>query len=159
MPEGEAPKLLADAMLGKLARWLRVVGYDTRYLQGDDAYIAHRARAEGRILLTRDREFARRRGLQVVLVASQSLLEQLAEVLTAVGPPSEEGSRCIECNGTLDRLTPEAAAPFVPPYVAATQEIFHRCAECGRIYWQGTHWDGIKHRIQQLLAELAEDSA
>jgi len=151
MVEDAAPRLLADAMLGKLARWLRILGYDTQYLQGDDATIAHRARAEGRILLTRDHELARRRGLQVVLIASQSWPEQLREVVAAVGVPDEERSRCMVCNGVLDPLPREAAKSQVPPYVAKTQSSFHRCAECGRIYWQGTHWDGIRRRLEKIL--------
>ncbi len=155
MTEFEAPRFVADAMLGSLARWLRILGFDTRYLQGDDAMIAQNARAEERILLTRDRELARRRGVQSLLIASQSLPEQLAQVLTAVGTPPDEGSaRCMECNGTLERLSWEAAAAEVPPYVARTQREFHRCSECGRIYWKGTHWDGIKSQIDRVLVDV-----
>ncbi len=91
MTESEAPKFLADAMLGSLARWLRILGFDTRYLQGDDAMIAYRARAEERILLTRDRELARRRGVVSILIASQSLPEQLAQVLTRGGHVAARG--------------------------------------------------------------------
>ena len=155
MTESEAPKFVADAMLGSLARWLRILGFDTRYLQGDDAMIAYHARAEERILLTRDRELAHRKGVASILIASQSLPEQLAQVLTEVGgPPDGQGPRCMVCNGTLEPLAWEVAAAEVPPYVAKTQREFHRCAECGRIYWKGTHWDGIRSQIDRVLTDL-----
>ncbi len=149
------PRLLADAMLGKLARWLRVLGYDTRYLQGDDAWIAHEARADDRVLLTRDRELARRRGLKVILVQSQSLHKQLAQVVASVGaPPEGTTSRCMACNVSLRRLSVEEARPDVPRYVAQTQRYFCSCPKCGKIYWRGTHWEGIEGQIEQALADL-----
>ncbi len=150
-PGRPAPPLLADAMLGKLARWLRALGYDTLYLQVTDAEIAHRARVEGRILLTQDRQLARRRGLRTVLITSQDLVVQVSEVLAAVGPPPVDSPRCMVCNGALERISHDEAAKQVPAYVAATQEDFRRCVGCGRIYWQGTHWDGIRERIARVL--------
>jgi uncharacterized protein with PIN domain len=154
MPNHELPRLLADAMLGKLARWLRALGYDTLYLRGDDATIANRARADNRVLLTRDRELSHRRGLSVVLVASQTVPEQLEQVLRAVGLPPEGCSpRCMECNGVLVRIPHEIASSQVPVYVAGTQDMFHQCSKCGRIYWKGTHWDGIERQIRQALMD------
>jgi len=149
--ERSAPPLLADAMLGKLARWLRALGYDTLYLQVDDAEIAHRARVESRVVLTQDRQLARRRGLRTVLIMSQDLAQQVEEVIAAVGKPPVDCARCMVCNGALERISHDDAAKQVPVYVAATQEVFRRCIECGRIYWQGTHWDGIRERIARVL--------
>lgn len=147
--------MLADAMLGKLARWLRVLGYDAVYMQGEDPALAHRARAEDRILLTRDRELSRRRGLSAVLISSQSLPEQIAQVVTRVGPiPEGAPARCMTCNAPLERISVETARASVPPYVAKTQKLFHRCPECGRIYWRGTHWEGIERQIQEALATV-----
>jgi hypothetical protein len=143
-----APKLLADAMLGKLARWLRVAGYDTLYVQGEDAAIAHRARAEGRILLTRDRGLAKRRGLQTILVHEGTVEEQLAQVIDEVGEhPSEIKPRCMLCNEPLMSISPGEAMKRVPPYVAKTHDVFQACPACGRVYWKGTHWRSIAGRI------------
>ncbi len=141
------PRLLADAMLGKLARWLRILGYDTLYMQDDDVSIAQRARAEGRVVLTRDHGLAQRRGLRTLLVNAQDLDTQLAEVIAALGRPVGAAPRCMLCNGMLRRIPVEVARSFVPAYVAQTQMLFHRCAECGKIYWQGTHWQGIENQI------------
>ena len=150
------PRLLADAMLGKLARWLRLLGYDTVYMQDEDAAIAHRARAEGRVLLTRDRELAERRGLTTVYVRSQILEAQLAQVVTAVGAlPDEMGPRCMRCNVSLVDASKADAARQVPPYVVRTHERFQECPECGRMFWKGTHWQDIVERIEDALSDKA----
>ncbi|MEA3310203.1 MAG: Mut7-C RNAse domain-containing protein [Chloroflexota bacterium] len=154
--ENAAPSLLADAMLGKLARWLRLLGYDTLYLQVDDALLAHRARSEGRILLTRDRELVKRRGLHFLLISSEILEEQLVQVLQAVGPPPEPaGPRCMECNTPLREIPLAEARSQVPIYVAQTQTEFRQCPTCQRITWPGTHWDGIQQRLERVRDQLA----
>lgn len=149
-------RLLADAMLGKLAKWLRLLGYDTLYDPAwDDATIARLARAEGRIVLTRDRELAARLGPQALPVVSDRWQEQLLQVMRELDlSEAAAGTRCSICNGRLQRLDAEEAARFVPPYVLRTQEVFHRCPTCGRIYWPGGHWE----RIQKLL-RAATDQA
>lgn len=140
-------RLLADAMLGKLARWLRFLGYDTVYMQGEDTAIAHRARADGRVLLTRDHQLANRKGLRTVLVEAQTLEEQLAQVVAEVGAvPPEVGPRCMHCNVPLASISKEAVRDRVPAYVVKTHDTFQHCPECGRIYWKGTHWQGIIDR-------------
>jgi uncharacterized protein with PIN domain len=151
------PRFIADAMLGKLARWLRALGYDTLYLQGDDHFIAARARAEGRILLTRDTELAHRRGLGAILIESQKLRSQLTQVVQTVGPPAPHTpARCMHCNGSLHSLSLAQARPLVPPYVAETQKTFHQCQNCGRVYWQGTHWQKIQ-TIRHAVFQFEED--
>ncbi len=147
----EAPALLLDAMLGKLARWLRLLGYDAAYSQEDDALLAHRARAEGRILITRDHGLARRRGLRLILLESQDLQAQLREVWPQLPPlPPDTPPRCMVCNVPLHPLAHHDAVPFVPPYIAAHHRHFEQCPQCGRVYWQGTHWKRIDHRLQSL---------
>jgi uncharacterized protein with PIN domain len=143
------PRFLADAMLGKLARWLRVLGYDTAYVQGDDAYVAQRARAEDRVLLTRDHELTRRKGLCTLLITSQKLEVQMAQVIDTFGLPEKGTPRCMVCNAPLDIISVEEARAHVPIYVAETQTTFQRCAKCGKIYWQGTHWQGIEGCLRQ----------
>jgi len=149
----QVPKLLADAMLGKLARWLRLLGYNVIYMHADDVTIAARARAEGRILLTRDHELAKRRGLQVVFITSQELEIQLTQVVRKVGePPEDVLPRCMHCNEPLMSISREEARCYVPSYVAKTQHTFRQCPKCNKVYWPGTHWDDIQERIRQALA-------
>jgi uncharacterized protein with PIN domain len=142
-------KLLADGMLGTLAKWLRLLGYDTAYDNAaDDHALARRARAEGRVLLTRDRELANRRGLHTLLIESEDLDEQVQQVQEALGPPPDPAlSRCAVCNTALERVSPEDIASRVPPYVVRTQTDFRRCPGCGRVYWPGTHVDRMQERM------------
>lgn len=139
-------KLLADGMLGKLAKWLRLLGYDTVYDNAaDDHELARRARAEGRVLLTRDHKLAGRRGLRTLLVESEVLEEQVRQVQDVLGPPPAPAfSRCAVCNTALEQVSPQDVASRVPPYVVRTQTDFRRCPGCGRVYWPGTHVDGMR---------------
>jgi uncharacterized protein with PIN domain len=148
-------KLLADAMLGRLARWLRIMGYDTAYLADtDDFAVLRLARAEERLILTRDHDLAERRGVRTVLINSESLEGQLREVQAAVGPPPEPSlSRCPVCNRTLVDAPPELVAARVPPFIRQTQHHFSLCEACGRVYWRGTHWQ----RMQELIAGLRDE--
>jgi hypothetical protein len=132
-------------MLGKLARWLRLLGFDTRYAEGDDHQIAYLARAGSRVLLTMDKRLSERRGLRAVLVNSKSLEDQIAQVIETVGePPAGASPRCMACNVSLLKISPEMARRRVPPYVARTQREFNCCPKCGRIYWKGSHWQDIE---------------
>ena len=139
-----APKLLVDAMLGSLARRLRWLGYDAIYRNHlpDDEMIRLAAQ-EGRLLVTRDRALARRRGVRALLVEATDVAAQVQEVTAALGP-SLHPPRCTVCNGELIPIPMEEAAPHVPEYVARTQTEFVRCQGCGRIYWPGSHWPGLQ---------------
>ena len=148
------PRFLCDAMLGSLARWLRLCGYDTLYLgtEPEDAELARLADREDRWLLTRDCELAAL-GPRTQMVRATDLEGQLAEVLDRHGlpPPADlEAARCGECNGALEPVTREQVAEVVPPYVLATAERFRRCAGCGRVYWPGTHGDEIHARLARV---------
>ncbi|HSL17459.1 MAG TPA: Mut7-C RNAse domain-containing protein [Methylomirabilota bacterium] len=153
------PRFLCDAMLGSLARWLRLCGCDTLYLgtEPEDAELARLADQEGRWLLTRDRELAGF-GPRTQLVRSDSLEAQLAEVLDRHGlpPPDDlEAARCGECNGVLEPVARELVADVVPPYVLATAGRFRRCSGCGRVYWPGTHADEIHARLARVRQRMA----
>jgi len=146
----QPPRLIVDAMLGRLARWLRLLGYDAAYWRtGSDDELIRRARAEGRLILTRDHELAGRRGVQALLIAAETLDGQIAEARAALGPAGspEPFSRCPTCNGRLVDLPRDAARDLVPPYVWHTQLHFRRCPDCGRIYWKGTHFPGMAARL------------
>ncbi len=145
-----APRFIADVMLGRLARWLRVLGYDTLYFTDmDDDTLAERARAEDRILLTRDVELARRRRLRVVLLDDDQTEAQLREVVRRLHLSTDEAfSRCINCNLPLVEFSLDEARELVPPYVFATHDRFRRCPNCGKVYWRGTHWAHMREILE-----------
>src|SRR5262245_17551649 len=122
--EAAPVRFLADCMLGRLAKWLRVLGYDCRYdRRAEDAEIVRLAEAENRVILTRDvRLTQRRRARRFLLIDSVDPVEQLRQVAAAfslVPDPQRILSRCLRCNATLEPLEAEMAASQVPRYVAA----------------------------------------
>ncbi|MGD9047116.1 MAG: Mut7-C RNAse domain-containing protein [Anaerolineae bacterium] len=150
-------RFIADAMLGTLAKWLRILGYDTLFDPNlDDHQLVRLARAQGRVLLTRDRELARRRGLSVLLVSSEHLGAQVGQVLAEFNlEPDQSFSRCPVCNVPLAKVDHETARSRVPAYVAQTHKTFKSCPACQRIYWRGSHWQ----RMDDQLARMLEDHA
>ena len=153
-------ELLADCMLGRLAKWLRLLGYDTAYENdASDPHLARRARAEGRVLLTRDHELAGRRGLRTLLIESETLEEQVQEVQDALGPPPDPAlSRCSVCNGVLETVTPAEIADHAPLYVLRTQTEFRRCSNCGKVYWPGTHIQAMRAHLEEMRKRIEEPS-
>ena len=139
------PKFAADVMLGRLSRWLRLLGLDTFYSnRADDDFLQRLSMEEGRILLTRDTELQRRLGEgRSYLVAAGEPKAQLAEVARVFHldryAASPRAPRCVLCNGMLRDREREEVRDRVPPYVYATQEGFSECRDCGHVYWQGTH--------------------
>ncbi|MCX7680398.1 MAG: Mut7-C RNAse domain-containing protein [Anaerolineae bacterium] len=155
--EQEEPlRLLADGMLGRLAKWLRLLGYDTAYENdAPDHELARRARAEGRVLLTRDRELAARPGLRALLIQAETLEEQVREVQDALGPPPGTPlSRCPVCNGDLKPVAPSELVGQLPPYVLRTQRQFRRCPDCGRVYWRGTHIESMRRQMDRFFERM-----
>jgi len=156
-------KFLADVMLGSLARWLRILGYDTCYdNQVDDEDLIARCCADNRIALTRDRRLTQRKALKRSLfITSDNLGEQLREVLAFTGDHVDDRpilTRCLECNSTLQGVTRSAVRALVPSYVYRTQLRFRRCPECNRVYWAGTHRKRMMERIDRLLNSDSEAS-
>jgi uncharacterized protein with PIN domain len=110
------------------------------------------ARAEGRVLLTRDRELAQRPGLKSVLLSGESLESQINQVLTELHlEPDRAFSRCPVCNEPLAEVDREAARDRVPAYVARTHESFRMCPVCQRVYWRGTHWQQMDEQLARIL--------
>lgn len=146
------PRFVADVMLGRLARWLRALGYDTLYdASWDDLLLANLARGEERILLTRDVELTRRRGLQFVLIQDDKLVAQLQQLRRELNLHDAGAfTRCIECNAELETATAEQAAAHVPPYVLKTQTRLKRCPRCEKIYWRGTHWNHMRAVLRHM---------
>ena len=154
-------RFVIDTMLGKLARWLRAMGYDTLYFRaGPDRSLLQLARADARVLLTRDARLARLAGARGLLIRATAIEPQIVEVIERLAlAPSGEGllSRCLECNALLEDRPKEAVRGLVPEHVYLTQERFVGCPGCARIYWQGSHADRILARLARLLGTGAEE--
>lgn len=146
------PRFIADCMLGKLARWLRILGFDAAYERAiADAELVERAIAEERILLTKDTRLVKRRRMpRFLLVESQDPSEQLRQTVETFDLRVDTAGflrRCILCNEPTREIPREEARPGVPPYVYETQEKFARCPICRRIYWRATHVADIVARL------------
>ncbi len=148
-------RFVLDTMLGKLARWLRAMGYDALYFKvAEDRYLLRLARAEARTLLTRDAKLARLAGPDGLLIRATDIEPQIVEVLERLAfLPSGDGllSRCLECNGLLEDRPKASVRGRVPEYVFSIQDRFVGCPDCARIYWQGSHADRILARLERVL--------
>jgi len=143
----------ADFMLGRLAKWLRVIGQDViygRHLTGWGLIRA--ARAENRLILTRDRSLKQKQPPPLLFIESDDYREQLRQVVGACGLKLVERtfSRCLECNAVLEPRDKQAVKSLVPPYVFASQERFAGCPGCGRIYWAATHQEKMLEELRRL---------
>jgi len=146
------PSFIADEMLGSLARWLRIMGYDTVYAKdrGDNA-ILEAAKEEGRYLLTRDKELAARMGEIGVYVVSDDLDAQLQQVAKRFELTADDSLvRCTVCNGELEVVDAERARGSVPEGALAANSVFFVCKNCGKFYWRGTHWINIRKKLESL---------
>jgi len=143
-------KFIADCMLGKLARWLRISGYDTLYIRYlSDPKIIALARFEKRFVLTRDLEMQHLEPNLVYLVNSLSIQEQLQEVFERFGLfPKLNESRCPHCNEILLPISRDQAKKHVPLFVYQSFNSFTQCPSCKRVYWPGTHWQKIARLCQ-----------
>jgi len=153
--KGTDPIFLADAHLGGLARFLRMLGFDTLHDNNyGDAEIRRLAEAERRIVLSRDRELLKCgeivRGCYVHALKAEAQLREVAERydLAARARPF---SLCLRCNLALQPVDKAAVAAIVPEKVRARQEQFSRCAGCGRIYWPGSHYERMRAALGELL--------
>ena len=147
---GGTPRFVADHMLGSLARWLRIMGYDTVYDKSlDDPGIANLARAESRFILTRDRELAKEPG--ALMIEADDLDLQLKAIAEKYGLKFHDDLiRCSACNGELADLDKVQAKESVPEGAFENNEKFWKCSKCGKVYWKGTHWHGIMDRFRRL---------
>lgn len=150
---GGEPKFLADSMLGKIARWLIILGYDASYAkkgEDDDLRLLERARKENRVFLTRDTRIPDVVGLRKIVIREQRFEDQLKRVIEEAGlkPASADFfKRCTLCNRALDPVRREDVLSELPKKVRGLDTDFHRCAACGRLYWTGTH---VRNTIEKL---------
>lgn len=152
-------RFLCDAMLGRLARWLRTLGYDAAYdPEIEDSELVRRAVAEDRVILTRDRDLAEEWRLEGCLVlASEDPLDHLAAIDRefGLGWPRPLFRRCLECNVALERAPGAEVEARVPERVRRRETEFRRCPSCGRIYWEGSHTRRMRRRLEETLGGRA----
>ncbi len=138
-------------MLARLARWLRLMGADVIMdPEVGGAAMLKRARAENRILLTRDSRL--RTARDVLFLESNGFREQIRAVLARFpfDPLRRALSRCSRCNAELCRVGRDAVMTRVPPFVYASQEQFAECPSCGRIYWGATHPERMMRELDRI---------
>ncbi|MBI4331859.1 MAG: Mut7-C RNAse domain-containing protein [Chloroflexi bacterium] len=155
------PRFIVDSNAGKLARWLRLIGYDTLYYrEGPDRDMLATAIAEDRIVLTRDTRIFEQKvitggRIKAILLEDDSTEKQLKQVTSALNLDlfHHPLSRCLECNAPLAPAAPEEVRDIVPPFVFKKQTRFFRCPACHRVYWEGSHKKAIETRLKKLVGE------
>jgi uncharacterized protein with PIN domain len=151
-----------DVHLGKLARLLRMVGFDAQYSNTiADEELARLARVEKRIILSRDRGLLKRRTVtHGYLVRSDAPRRQLAEVLRRfdLAGSLRMFSLCMECNLPLTRVDKASVAPLLPEVVVSTYNDFSRCMGCGRVFWRGSHWESMMALAAEVLGSDLDSS-
>lgn len=150
-------KFIADVMLGKLAKWLRILGYDTLYYHKVDEDQLLRDIQDGRILLTRNNRWRKLvPSHQLFLIWENDPRKQIKEVIKNFNLCPDKDSileRCIVCNQILNNLPRTAVEGKVPEYIHNTSKSFLSCPSCNRIYWRGSHRDRMLKEIEEILTE------
>jgi len=151
-------RFIVDTNAGKLARWLRMMGYDTLFINEiDDAGLIAIGLKENRVLLTKDTQITMRRvvtsgRLKALLIKDDDSKAQVRYVVEAMRlNRNRQFTRCLECNEPLVPRSKEEVQELVPPYVFKTQSQFVECPCCHRIYWRGTHWQRMRQELETLM--------
>jgi uncharacterized protein len=139
--EDTGQRFLVDLMLMRLGRWLRLLGQDVALPKGkSDAELLLQAKKESRTIITRDKwlfQAAPGAGASCLLIRSSKIADQLLEMAEAGVPLQLDPKRCTVCNGLFEEIESRQGKRW-------------RCQECGKLYWQGGHWKGIKKRLEEL---------
>jgi uncharacterized protein with PIN domain len=147
-------RFLVDEMLGKLAKWLRILGYDTLYyLSIPDDELLNIAAQEQRLILTRDTRLIQRKlAKNYLLILHDNWLKQLKQLQTELGLDIRGSllTRCCRCNQVLKPVESENVKAFVPEYVYQSQSSFRQCPLCQRIYWPATHVVNILKQLERI---------
>ena len=150
-------KFIVDHNVGKLSKWLRMMGYDTLFFEGsDDSQMVRVALDEGRVILTRDTQIMKRwvvttGRLKAILIESDKPEEQIRQVIETLNLDCQfrPFALCLECNETLEDRSGQEVKDRVPPYVYQTQSKYVECPACHRIYWRGTHWQAMTEKLEK----------
>lgn len=150
----EGMKFIATEELGRLAKWLRILGFDTEYYRQDNkSSLIISALREDRVVLTRLVKFPETHGLEVVHIASDFLKDQIAQIIKKLNLTIDQNrifSRCTICNKQIEPIEKEKIKGKVPEYVYNAQEDFFVCPQCLRLYWQGSHWGNIAEILKKI---------
>ena len=157
-------KFIVDTNVGKLAKWLRIMGYDTLFFNGsNDSSMVSTALNEGRVILTRDTQIMKRRvvtrgQLKAILIQSDKLELQMRQVINDLNLDCQfrPFALCLECNQPLLERSKQQVEGRVPPYVFQTQSQYMECPICHRIYWRGTHWQAMTKKLEKFMKCSAE---
>lgn len=145
--------------LGRLAKWLRILGFDAVYFsQPDFPSLLIQALRDNRIILTRNMRFIdKARAARAIHIKSDKVNQQLKQVLDDLNikpDPEKMFSRCIICNAELNEIDKQLVKDEVPEYVFKTQDRFVTCTLCRRIYWQGTHWGNVAQILKEIRVSV-----
>jgi uncharacterized protein with PIN domain len=148
-------KFILTPELGRLAKWLRILGLDAAYCaQINLSSLLIQALRDNRIILTRNLSFINKaRGIKLVRIKSEQFNQQIQQVikeLNLVLDSKRMFSRCLICNVELKEIDKQQARERVPEYVFKTQDEFFTCPYCQRIYWSGTHWGNITKTLREI---------
>ena len=154
-------KFLADNMLGKLARWLRMLGHDVIYnVELDDSALLELAQKENRVLLTKDLELYQRaigRGIDAYFIGGKTESERLAELAKRYSLSLEfdmDKSHCPLCNTSLKAAIKEQLSDELEKDTFTYYDKFWKCPNCGQVYWQGAHWKQISNTLIEAKEKL-----
>lgn len=146
-------RFVCDVMLGRLAKYLRILGFDAAYARNEALLDRYRREASDRVFLTR--RLGETRFARTVRVRSDTVRKQLEEIRGLIRPfirLENVFNRCIECNTELAEVDKEEIESLVPEFVYHNYARFRRCPACGRVYWEGSHTKGMNELLEEMLA-------
>jgi uncharacterized protein with PIN domain len=156
-------RFITDGMLGKLTRWLRILGHDVHYYKSrDDKELVEMAKSEKRVLLTRDHMLyhqALTQRIEAVLDESRDRAEKLADLAKRFNIKLEVDlsvSRCPKCNTPIKAVSKESVLDQIPEATSTYYNDFWKCPGCGQIYWQGAHWKRIEKTLEEAKEKLLQ---
>ncbi len=154
------PRFVADAMVGKLAKWLRAFGFDVFYHPfADDEELITVAQERDAILLTRDTLLQEVRGVRTIFIRDDHVGAQLRQVVQEAPLDLSQArplTRCTACNGALRPAARSEVWERLPPFIYLTQEHYAVCPDCGRVYWEGTHVARLREKLEELMRQSRE---
>ncbi len=149
------PKFIVDFMCGRLAKWLRILGYDAEFIKDASRdKILLESLKEQRIILTRDTRLSQKKAYKIILIKSDKIREQVKQVIKELNLSLDKNkffSRCSICNKKVIPVQKQEVKNLVPEYVYEHINEFYKCPQCGRIYWQGSHFDLFLNDIEKII--------
>jgi uncharacterized protein with PIN domain len=149
------PKFLVDFMCGRLAKWLRILGYDAEFVKDTSRHkLIMKSLSEQRIVLTRDTRLSKKKVYKLILIKSDKIREQVRQVIKELNLKLQKEkffSICSICNKKVEPVEKEKVKGLVPLYVYQTINKFYQCPECKHVYWQGSHYDLFLKEVEKLI--------